>query len=77
MASSPLNMGFPGGNLPANAGDAGDRGLIPELERSPEGGNGNLLQYSCLGTLLDREVSWATVPGVRRTEHAHTRSTHT
>ena len=43
-------MGFPGGsvvkNLPANAGDTG---LISGLERSPGGGNGNPLQYSCLG----------------------------
>jgi len=33
-------------NPPANAGDAG---LIPELGRSPGEGNGNPLQYSCLG----------------------------
>ena len=33
-------------NLPANAGDSGDVGLIPGLGRSPGGGNGNLLQYS-------------------------------
>ena len=43
--------GFPGGsvvkNLPLNAGDAGDIGLIPGLGRSPGGGNGNLLPYSC------------------------------
>ena len=32
-------------NLPASARDAGDTGLIPESGRSPEGGNGNLLQY--------------------------------
>ena len=32
-------------NLPANAGDAGDFGLIPGLGRSPGGGNGNPLQY--------------------------------
>ena len=42
-------MGFPGGsavkNQPANAGDAGSS---PGSERSPEGGNGNPLQYSCL-----------------------------
>ena len=31
-----------------NAGDAGDDGSIPGLERSPGGGHGNLLQYSCL-----------------------------
>jgi len=34
-------------NLPANAGAAGDVYLIPGSGRSPEGGNGNLLQYSC------------------------------
>ena len=46
-------MGFPDSsavkNLPANAGDAGDVDLIPELGRSPGGRNGNPLQYSCLG----------------------------
>ena len=36
-------------NLPANAGDTRDAGLIPGLGRSPGEGNGNLLQYSCLG----------------------------
>ena len=44
---------FPGGsvvkNLPANAEDARDEGLIPELGRSPGAGNRNPLQYSCLG----------------------------
>ena len=35
-------------NLPANARDARDTGLIPELGRSPGEGNGNPLQYSCL-----------------------------
>ena len=35
-------------NLPASAGDMGDVGSIPGLERSPGGGHGNLLQYSCL-----------------------------
>ena len=36
-------------NLPAKAGDIGDAGSIPGLGRSPGVGNGNLLQYSCLG----------------------------
>ena len=49
--------GFPGGavlkNLPADAGDAG---LIPSLGRSPGGGNGNLLQYSCLERPMDGEA---------------------
>jgi len=47
-------MAFPGvsmvNNPPANAGDMG---LIPGLERSPGEGNGNPLQYSCLGNPLD------------------------
>ena len=41
-------------NLLANAGDAGDAGLIPGLGRSPREGNGNPLQYSCLGNPMDR-----------------------
>ena len=35
-------------NLPANAGDARDMGLIPGLGRFPGGGHDNPLQYSCL-----------------------------
>ena len=58
-------MGFPGGsvvkNLPANAGDVGS---ILGLERSPGEGNGNPLQYSCLGNPMDRGAWWATVHGV-------------
>ena len=45
-------------NLPANAGDAG---LIPWLGRFPGEGNGNPLQYSCLGNPMYRGVWWATV----------------
>ena len=41
-------------NLPANAGDAGDVGLTPGSERFPGGGNGNPLQYSCLGNSMNR-----------------------
>ena len=40
-------------NLPARAGDAGDLGSIPGSGRSPGGGNGNPLQYSCLGNPMD------------------------
>ena len=40
-------------NLPANAGDIRDVGLIPGLERSPEGGN--IFQHSCLENPMDRE----------------------
>ena len=35
-------------------------GLIPELERSPGGGHGNPLQYSCLKNPMDRGAWWAT-----------------
>ena len=41
-------------NPPANAGNAGDTGSIPGSERSPGEGNGNPLQYSCLGNPMDR-----------------------
>ena len=51
-------MRFSGGavlkNSLANAGDARNTGLIPELERSPGGGNGNPLQYSCLENPMDK-----------------------
>ena len=40
-------------NQPANAGDTGDAGSIPESERSNGEANGNLLQYSCLGNPMD------------------------
>ena len=63
--------GFPGGswveNPPANAEDAG---LIPRLGRSPGEGNGNLLQYSCLGNHMDRGAWQATAHGVaKRVRH--------
>ena len=41
-------------NPPANAGDVRGVGLIPESGRSPGEGNGNPLQYSCLGNSMDR-----------------------
>ena len=39
---------------PTNAGDGRDVGSIPESRRSPGGGNGNPLQYSCLESPMDR-----------------------
>ena len=51
-------------NLPANAGDVRDVGLIPGLGRSPEGGHCNPLQYSCLENPNDREAWEATVHSV-------------
>ena len=63
-------MGFPGGsvikNSPANAGDIRDVGFIPGLGRSPGGGNGNRLQYSCLQNPMDRGTWWATIYGVAK-----------
>ena len=53
-------------NLPANAGDTGDVGLITGSGRSPVVGNGNPLQYSCLGNSMDRRVGRATVHGVAK-----------
>ena len=60
--------------LPASSGDIRDVGLIPGLGRSPGGGSGNPLQYSCLENSMDREA-WVgyTVQGVSKesdtTEH--------
>ena len=41
-------------NPPANAGDVRDMGSIPALGRSPGGGHGNPLQYSCLENPMDK-----------------------
>ena len=61
--------GFPGGsvvkNPPANAGDAD---LISESGRSPPEGNGNPLQYSCLGNPMERGAWWATVRGLQKSQ---------
>ena len=46
--------------------NAGDAGLIPELERCPEEGNGSSLQYSCLGNPMDGGHWWAMVRGVAK-----------
>ena len=60
-------MGFPGGSVVRNlSANAGDVGLIPGLGRSPGEGNGNPLQYSCLGNTVDRGAWWATVHGVTK-----------
>ena len=52
--------------LPANAGDIRDPGLIPGSGKSPGGGLGNPLQYSCLENPMDRGAWWATVRGVAK-----------
>ena len=62
-----LEISFPGGsvvkNWPAMQEISGDVGLIPRWERSPGEGNGNPLQYSCLGNGMDRGAWRATVHG--------------
>ena len=58
-------MGFPGGSVVKNPPvNAGHLGLIPGSGRSPGGGNGNPLQYSCLGNSMDGGVWGAIVHGV-------------
>ena len=63
IASPGFSDGSAVKNLPRNAGDAG---LIPGLERSLREGNGNPLQYSCLGNPMDKGAWWATVHGVTK-----------
>ena len=53
-------------NPPANAGDIRDVGLSPGLGRSPGGGHGNPLQYSCLENPIDRGAWWDTVHRVSK-----------
>ena len=52
-------------NPPASAGDVGS---IPGSRRSPEEGNGNPLQYSCLENSMDRGAWWVTVHGVAKSQ---------
>ena len=64
--------GFPGGlvvkNQPTSAGDSGEASSIPGLGRSPGGGNGNPLQYSCLENPMDRGAWWAASHGVTKSQ---------
>ena len=53
-------------NLSATARDMRDAGSIPGSGRSPGGGHGNPLQYSCLENPMDRGAWWATVHGVAK-----------
>ena len=64
------HMGFPHGSVTKNppAGAAGDTGSIPRSERSPGGGHGNPLQYSCLENPMDRGAWGATVHRVSKNQ---------
>ena len=60
-------MGFPGGSdVKESACSAGDLGLTPGLGISPEEGNGNPLQYSCLENSMDRGAWQAQSMGSQR-----------
>ena len=56
-------------NLPANAGDVRNMGLIPGSGRSPGKGNGNPLQYPCMENSMDGGGLRATVHGLQRVGH--------
>ena len=55
-------------NPSANAGDKRDVGLIPGSGRSPGGGHGNPLQYTCLGNPMDRGACWTTVHRITKSQ---------
>ena len=64
--------GFPGGSMGKEStyseGDTGDMGSIPGSGKSPGGGHGNPLQYSCLENPMDRGAWQATVHGVKKSQ---------
>ena len=55
-------------NPSANEGNTRDISLIPGLGRSPGGGNGNPLQYSCLENPMDRGAWWVTAHRVAQSD---------
>ena len=59
-----VSLWLSGKESACKAGATGDASSIPGLERSPGGGHGNPLQYSCLENPMDREAFWATVDRV-------------
>ena len=65
-------LGFPRGSASkasaCSAGDTRDLGLILESGKSPGGGSGNPLKYSCLENPMDRGAWWATVHGVAKSQ---------
>ena len=69
MEVNPQPKGFPHSSAgKESACNAGDRGLIPGLGRSPGEGNGNPLQYSCLENPMDRGAWQASVHGLPKSQ---------
>ena len=68
MSEQPSQVAQAVKKLPASAGDVRDVGSIPRLGRSPGGGHGNPLKYSCLENPMDRRAWWATVHGVAKSQ---------
>ena len=62
------HFSYGGSDGKASARSAGDPGSIPGSGRSPGGGNGNPLQYSCLENSMDGGAWWATVHGVSKSQ---------
>ena len=61
------DLGFPGGDSGKETScNIGDAGLIPGSGRSPGEGNGNSLQYPCLGNPMGKVARLATVHGVAK-----------
>ena len=67
---------YPDGSEAKSPANAGDMGLIPGWGRSPGGGNGNLLQYSCLENPMNRRTWWATVHRVAESDMTEPPSRH-
>ena len=67
QATTPVFLGFPGGSDgKESACNEGDLGFITGLRKSPGGGHGNPLQYSCLENPMKRGAWWTTVHGVAK-----------
>ena len=70
MVKTGLPRWLSGKESTCNARATGDTGSIPGSGRSPGGGHGNPLQYSCLENPMDRGARWATIHEVAKTKHS-------
>ena len=67
-----LSWWLSGKESACSAGDTGDEGSIPGLERSPGGGYGKPLQYSCLENSMDKTASHSYLPASPTSSHTYT-----